>query len=279
MNFVYITENLITGKKYVGSHYTKKENDGYIGSGYALKHSIKKHGKKNFKRKILKECEILLEARKLEEHYIEKYETLIPNGYNISPTGGNDVGVSGRLSEITKRKIGLFHKKRFEDPEERYKAGNHTRGKTYYEIYDEETANRLIKQRTEIFDIHCPLKGKSGEEHPCFGKKHTDETKQKMSDASKGKSKSKKHKKSLSKAWKKRKIEHPITEETKQKIKKSMLGKNAKNKYKLINKDGEEFIVENLSKFSEDNDLQTSLLCAVANGRRNQHKGWKCIKL
>jgi len=111
------------------------------------------------------------------------------------------------------------------------------------------------------------------------GSKRTNETKKKMSDAAKDKPKSEEHKKSLSKSWEKRKIEHPYTKETLEKMKNSMLGKNAKNTYKLINKEGKEFIVYNLTQFSKDNELQASILCKVMSGERTHHKGWKCEKL
>ncbi|ADG36130.1 putative truncated Seg-like homing endonuclease [Acinetobacter phage Acj61] len=39
-NFTYLTTNLINGKMYYGVHSTKNINDGYIGSGKALKLAI-----------------------------------------------------------------------------------------------------------------------------------------------------------------------------------------------------------------------------------------------
>jgi group I intron endonuclease len=111
------------------------------------------------------------------------------------------------------------------------------------------------------------------------GKKRTEETKKKISDSNKDKPKSEEHKKSLSKAWEKRKIEHPHSKKTLEKMSKSMLGKNAKNTYKLIDMDGNEFIINNLTQFSKDNNLQRTILCKVASGERKHHKGWKCEKI
>ena len=101
-NFVYITTNLINGKQYVGSHNGQKE--GYMGSGVLILKAIKKYGPKNFRREILEENLSIEESRLNEEKYIKKYNTLQPNGYNISPTGG--LGIYGCHSENTKRKIG-----------------------------------------------------------------------------------------------------------------------------------------------------------------------------
>lgn len=278
MNIVYITENLITGKKYVGSHTTDDLNDNYLGSGQVLKLSIKKYGKENFKRTILKECETVLESRNLEEYYIKEYNTLTPDGYNISPKGGTLFGLSCH-SEETKKKIGLKSKKRLESQEERDKMSLRFKDKSYEELYGIEKSSELKIKRKQVFDINNPIKGKKKEDNPNFGSKRSEETKKKISNSNKDKPKSEEHKKSLSKAWEKRKIEHPHTKETLEKMRKSMLGKNAKNTYKLTDKDGNEFITNNLTQFSKDNNLQQSLLFKVASGNRTHHRGWKCEKI
>lgn len=52
-HFIYKTMNLINEKYYIGMHSTDNLNDGYIGSGKRLWHSIRKYGKENFKIVIL----------------------------------------------------------------------------------------------------------------------------------------------------------------------------------------------------------------------------------
>jgi group I intron endonuclease len=111
--FVYLTTNTITGKQYVGSHVTTKIDDGYLGSGRPyLSNAIKKYGRENFERIILKKCDTLIEARLLEEPFISKYNTLAPNGYNLSPTGGTGP-FGGRHSEESKKKISESLKGKF----------------------------------------------------------------------------------------------------------------------------------------------------------------------
>jgi len=50
---VYEITNLRNGKVYVGKHKTKKLDDDYFGSGTIIRLAIKKHGIKNFSKKIL----------------------------------------------------------------------------------------------------------------------------------------------------------------------------------------------------------------------------------
>ncbi len=50
---IYKTTNIKNDKFYIGMHKTDNLDDGYLGSGLKLKRSIRYHGKKNFKRKII----------------------------------------------------------------------------------------------------------------------------------------------------------------------------------------------------------------------------------
>lgn len=108
-HYVYITINLINGKMYVGDHSTKNLNDHYRGSGKRLWSSFKKYGRENFLRRILKFYPTRLEAHLAEIEYIIKYDTLNPNGYNISPTGGVHCN-GGITAEETKQKLSILHK-------------------------------------------------------------------------------------------------------------------------------------------------------------------------
>lgn len=53
-HYLYKTTNLINNKYYYGLHSTSNMNDGYLGSGTYLRSSIRKYGKNNFKREIIK---------------------------------------------------------------------------------------------------------------------------------------------------------------------------------------------------------------------------------
>jgi len=99
----------------------------------------------------------------------------------------------------------------------------------------------------------------------------TEEHKQKLSKAHKGKI--------LSKETVDKMIAYRtgrnLTESCKEKISKS----HSKNTYKLKSLDGIIFIVKNLSKFCKENNLQQSAFVMIMNGERKHHKNWTIKKL
>ena len=55
--FVYMTTNLINGKRYIGQRKYYEGNDEYLGSGNLIRAAVQKYGKDNFSRVILAQCE------------------------------------------------------------------------------------------------------------------------------------------------------------------------------------------------------------------------------
>lgn len=67
IHYVYKTTNNINGKYYIGKHSTFDLNDGYLGSGKILRLAIKKYGKQNFSREILRIFDTESEAQQYEK--------------------------------------------------------------------------------------------------------------------------------------------------------------------------------------------------------------------
>lgn len=109
MHRIYMTTNLVNGKKYVG-RCSKDLNwkAGYIGSGKLLKQAVLKYGLENFKREILEELPdtaALREAIDLEKSWLLKLECKnSPDFYNMSDNTGG-MGAGDKHSENTKEKI------------------------------------------------------------------------------------------------------------------------------------------------------------------------------
>jgi len=97
---LYETTNNVNNKIYIGVHKTENLDDGYLGSGNALKVAIEKYGQKNFSRVILghyPDYDTLLEA---EAAMVTKEFVELDTNYNLK-TGG----VGGIPSRETKDKI------------------------------------------------------------------------------------------------------------------------------------------------------------------------------
>jgi len=188
---VYKTTNKINQKIYIGVHATTNPNDNYLGSGIALKSSIKKYGKDKFKKEILFEYDNQEEAY-LKETEIVNEDFIKENNYNIRVGGkgassGKNHHLYGKtLSDKTKQKISKSH------------------------------SNRIVSQETK----DKMSKSKSGKKHPLFGKNHSQETKDKMSQAQMGIKHTKHTKDKISKS----KIGKKHTQETKDKMSQAQMG-------------------------------------------------------
>lgn len=83
---IYKIENLINGKIYIGQsihierrwqEHCQKTSTSLIGQ------AIQKYGKENFSFQILQEVSDLTLLNQLESNYIQHFNSLVPNGYNI----------------------------------------------------------------------------------------------------------------------------------------------------------------------------------------------------
>jgi len=84
--YVYKITNLITNKIYIGCHQTKNLDDGYMGSGKALKKAFVKYGKENFVKEILSFHETSNEMFEAESKIVTR-EFIKEDNYNMAPGG------------------------------------------------------------------------------------------------------------------------------------------------------------------------------------------------
>ena len=102
---VYITTNLINGKRYIGRD--KRNNPNYLGSGVYLKRAIKKYGKENFVKEILEECSSMKDLILAEAYWLKLYNVANnQNFYNIinDAIGGVTYGFRGKKHSVESRK-------------------------------------------------------------------------------------------------------------------------------------------------------------------------------
>lgn len=170
--YIYVIENLINGHKYVGKSSGRKKE--YFGSGVALQQAIKKYGKSNFEKTILEFC-TLDELNDKEKEWIQKLNTYIGPGYNLTPGGdGWTEGMKHSKTTLEKLKQNSSQKGKKRSPETIEKIKNSL--KNYRDSLTEE-------ERKQIY-------GKSGEKLKGRKKQFTEEHRKNLSLGQKGKPKS-----------------------------------------------------------------------------------------
>lgn len=90
---IYKIENLINGKIYIGqsTHIETRWQEHCRASAQSLiAKAIRKYGKENFSFQIVEETSNITELDALEVKYIRQYNSLIPNGYNITLIDSNE---------------------------------------------------------------------------------------------------------------------------------------------------------------------------------------------
>lgn len=154
---VYQTVNKINNMIYIGKHQTKKLDDNYLGSGKRLKRAIKKYGIENFEKEILfvfddettmnsKEAELVTEA------FCSRDDT-----YNLCSGGHGGFGyINSKLMS----------------PEIRTKAGKNGGVNSFSREQRIEYGRRGAKSKI--------ANGVKINPYAFAGKKHSEETKQKM---------------------------------------------------------------------------------------------------
>ena len=127
--YVYRIVNHVNGKEYIGFHSTDDLDDGYMGSGVALKSAIEKHGIENFTKEIIqifdnKEDAEHLERNLVNEEYVNREDT-----YNIS-LGGNVLILVGEKGDNVRQKMSESRKRFYHDKTKRSAQSEHM--KQYY---------------------------------------------------------------------------------------------------------------------------------------------------
>lgn len=181
-HYVYEITNNINSKKYIGkrSCSCNIEQDQYMGSGLYLWNAINKYGINNFSKKILFICNSEEEAFLKEKELIDKVNaTKNPMYYNIANGGHGGFVTKGYTKEQRIKmnsKISKAHTGKKLTKEQREKIRERTKG------------------------INNPMCGKRGINNPSYGRKHSEESKLKMSKQLKGRVLTEEHKKNISKS-------------------------------------------------------------------------------
>lgn len=213
IGWIYLTTNIVNGKIYVGQFTFKKDkrlNAIYLGSGTVIEQAIKKYGRKNFKRKILKLCYSINQLNGYETYYTLKYNPNLDKniGYNqiIGPVrrSGNKNPMSYpnirdksiKANKITtsneeyKKKQSKIMKEYFRTHKANFKGCKHSE-ETKTKIRQKSLGRKAWNKGKHVSEEQRKrqsekMKGRYyGENNPNYGNKWDDELRKRLSDIKK----------------------------------------------------------------------------------------------
>lgn len=164
-NYVYKITNSQNGKWYIGVHSTDNLDDGYMGSGTYIRRAIKKYGKEKFTKDIIKFFDNRDSAFEFEKNIVTEEVVKSSYSYNGCVGGSGAVGTLPK-SEEHKLNISIAQKRRYKE------NGNPTVG----QVRNPASEERKRKVSDANKGKPSPFKGKE---------RHSNATKQKMSESAK----------------------------------------------------------------------------------------------
>ena len=164
-HIIYKTTNTVNNKIYIGYHYQECDPyqfDGYLGSGDKLLLAVKKYGSDKFIRETLYVFETEKVALEKESELVNESFISRPDVYNVTVGGGKPPSHKGIPKSSS-------HKQ---------KIGNSQKGKTISNTTKTKISQSLAGQKRGKRDPNIVSKIAES----LKGHKHTDDSKQKMSD-------------------------------------------------------------------------------------------------
>ena len=186
MGYIYKIENLLNHKIYIGQTTKERATDRFSQHRYLARHpeqeasisylhrAMNKYGVNNFSFEVIEEIEnSLLNER--EQYWIEKRNSLAPNGYNMTKGGEGNIGFSRTQTEEEREKRSISVKKFYENNP---KAIEKLRERTL-QLWQDENYRKLVTESNKKFYAEHPDMFK-GENNPMYGKHHSEEALKKI---------------------------------------------------------------------------------------------------
>lgn len=201
---IYKITNKVTNKIYVGSSINIEnrwnQHKKYLSKGThklpKLQNSVNKHGFENFVFEVIEECkkELLIER---EQYWIDTLDSY-NKGYNSRPIANSNLGI--KFSDEHKSKISNSHKGKIVSEESKKKMSSYW--KKYYETHEPTNKGKTYKASEETKEkLSKAFKGKTYEE--IYGLEKAKEIKEKRRISALGKKHNEETKKKLSEKAKK----------------------------------------------------------------------------
>ena len=186
MGYIYKIINIKNQKAYIGQTTKQRPTDRFSQHKYLATHpeqqksisflhrAMNKNGINNFNFKII-ECvdNSLLDQR--EKYWINFYNTLVPNGYNLTAGGCGTPGFSRPQTDKERQKKGASLKKYYQNhPQALENISERTK-----KLWEDPEYRKKVTQGNQKFYQEHPdmFKGKN---NPMYGKHHTKEALEKI---------------------------------------------------------------------------------------------------
>ena len=156
--YIYKITNLLNNRIYVGKCARSiAESSSYFGSGIYIENAIKKHGKQNFRKDIIQECQTLEELNDAERYWIATLNSTNKTiGYNINAGGDGLTIYHGKTKDEIHEifmKLSMANKRAWQKILDTYSENE------LKELYDKKSniantmwAKRTKKERDELRD-------------------------------------------------------------------------------------------------------------------------------
>lgn len=160
-HYIYMITNTKNGNYYIGMHSTNNLEDGYMGGGTRIRNSIRKHGLEVHTKNIIEFLDDRESLKKREREIVN--ESLIQDKkcLNLQLGGGGGFINNEHMKKAATSGASKTNQMRRENPESWIKAC-------------EGNGEKISKKLKEIYS--------SGHFNPWSGKKHKQETKNKISE-------------------------------------------------------------------------------------------------
>ena len=200
---IYCYHCIPTGKKYIGRTLYETRRKAYhlfkSKSGDTKFYcAIRKYGWEKFIYGVISEFDVDL-LNEMETFYIQSYDTF-KSGYNSTLGGDGNQGY--KLTEETKKKISIKNKGRILNEEHKAKISKASKGRKFSKDIVEKRNNTRRKNNPEWHSKQMRekmslvmMKKNLGGNNPRYGKRHTEETKKKISESVKNRQNNNKGKK------------------------------------------------------------------------------------
>ena len=274
VGYIYLITDTTNNMKYTGKHHYNKEGEldpNYHGSGVIIKNIYKKRPE-TLKEEYIKTCYSEEEMCSDEQYYIKFYNTLWPNGYNLTEGGDGEIKceeVRKKISEASKgRKLSEETRKKISETLKGRPSPN--KGKHHSEEAKKKIG-AVHKDKHPSEETRRKISNaQKGEKNHMFGKKHSEETRRKISDVNKGKKLSEEHRRKLSEI---NKGKHH-SEETKRKLSEANINGKLSKKVLQFTLDGE-FVREWCSISEVERKLGIKHISDCCQGKRKSAGGFK----